>query len=127
MDVLIALAKVLYADKTAELSESKSASAAKTAPKDHKGEEIDPELEAKYKELAVNMAVVDMRDGYILKIAPVSPEMIHSYVYSISTFCSQLVFALLPAELMDTSRLAKQGHWRSATLACLPDGSSPNG
>lgn len=80
LDVLIALAKVLYADKTAELSESEFASTAKTAPNNHKGEEMDPELEAKYKELAINLAVVDMRDGYIFKIAPVRPEMTHCYV-----------------------------------------------
>lgn len=83
LDVLLSLAKVLHADETAEQTQSEAAaatSATNTASKVHKGEESDPELDAKYKETAMNMAVVDMREGYIFKIAPVSPEMTHSFV-----------------------------------------------
>ena len=83
LDVLLSLAKVLHADEIAEQTESEAAaatSATKTASKEHKDEESDPELDAKYKEIAMNLAVVDMRDGYIFKIAPVSPEMTHSFV-----------------------------------------------
>ena len=69
-DVLLSLAKVLYADRIAEES-GDGVSAHENPSKDDKDDEPDPELESKYKEIAANLAVVDMRDGYIFKIAPV--------------------------------------------------------
>lgn len=72
-DVLLSLAKVLYADELAEETGEDVASDVIEASNDE-DEEPDPELEAKYKDIARNLAVVDMRDGYIFKIAPVSCE-----------------------------------------------------
>jgi len=74
LDVLLSLAKVLYDDSIAEKT-GESVSAEMNPPKGDKNEEIDPELEVKYKEIARNLAVVDMRDGYIFKIAPVGSKL----------------------------------------------------
>ena len=74
-DVLISLAKVLYHDSIAEDSEEGVLSE-KNPAKDDKHEDPDPELEAKYREIARNLAVVDMRDGYIFKIAPVCLQVL---------------------------------------------------
>lgn len=60
-DVLLALAKILHSDEQPESCDTTS-----TAQ-----EESDTEkLQAIYAEKAKNLAVVDMRDGYIFKIAP---------------------------------------------------------
>ena len=67
-DVLIALAKTLYTDE----QESVNDDGGEGEVTDTQTEVKEEELEAKYADLARNMAVVDMRDGYISKIAPVS-------------------------------------------------------
>ena len=64
-DVLVALAKVLHKDRT-EGSESKASSTKTGDTKDQ-----DKLLHEVYKAMARDLAVVDMRDGYISKIAPV--------------------------------------------------------
>ena len=67
-DVLMALARVLHSDETGEpITTNRN-------PGDDKsddGEEIDEEFEGMLQERSQNMAVVDMREGYIFKIAPV--------------------------------------------------------
>lgn len=68
-DVLIALARILHADETGEpITSSRSTS----DDKSDDGDEVNDEFEEILQERAQNMAVVDMRDGYIFKIAPVS-------------------------------------------------------
>ena len=69
-DVLFSLAKVLYADSLAE-ENGEAVSGEHNLANDKDEDELDPELEAKYKDIARNLAVVDLRDGYIFKIAPV--------------------------------------------------------
>jgi hypothetical protein len=61
-DVLLALAKIMYSDEQAESGDSTSTT---------KDESDHEKLKAIYAERAKNLAVVDMRDGYIFKIAPV--------------------------------------------------------
>jgi len=59
-DVLVALAKIIYSDqKDSDIPVTKA-------------EQGDDESSAMYDRLSRNLAVVDMRDGYIAKIAPVS-------------------------------------------------------
>lgn len=73
-DVLIALAKVLHADEIEEetgMASPKSHSSRHSSA-DAAAEDDDTQSEAFYSRLAANLAVVDMRDGYISKIAPVS-------------------------------------------------------
>ncbi len=69
-DVLFSLAKVLYADSHGE-ENGKAISGEQNLANEEDEDELDPELEAKYKDIARNLAVVDLRDGYIFKIAPV--------------------------------------------------------
>lgn len=69
-DVLFSLAKVLYADSLSE-GNGEAVSGEHNQANDKDEDELDPELEAKYKDIARNLAVVDLRDGYIFKIAPV--------------------------------------------------------
>jgi hypothetical protein len=68
--VLFSLAKVLYADSHGE-ENGKAISGEQNLANEEDEDELDPELEAKYKDIARNLAVVDLRDGYIFKIAPV--------------------------------------------------------
>jgi hypothetical protein len=72
-NILISLAKAMYADEQeelkrdvdkTELSQLESPESTNSASKE--------KLEEEYANRAKNMAVVDMRDGYIFKIAPVS-------------------------------------------------------
>lgn len=69
-DVLFSLAKVLYADSLEE-ENGETVSGEHNSANDEDEDDLDPELEAKYKDVARNLAVVDLRDGYIFKIAPV--------------------------------------------------------
>lgn len=67
-DVLVALAKILHAD---EIAMAAASSPAESVGEDEKTEDETDKSEAFYSQLASNLAVVDMRDGYISKIAPV--------------------------------------------------------
>ena len=74
-DVLLALAKILHMDELAEASETANVEGAgDTTPRllEPTSEAEEKRLEEVYEQRAHNMAVVDMRDGYIFKIAPVS-------------------------------------------------------
>eukprot|EP00980_Cylindrotheca_fusiformis_P011426 scaffold2649_cov137-Cylindrotheca_fusiformis.AAC.1 len=64
-DVLISLAKVMYAD---EHGESETAEVEDSA--ENSTNVAEEELKEEYANRAKNMAVVDMREGYIFKIAP---------------------------------------------------------
>lgn len=71
-DVLVALAKIIHADDVGETSDSPP-----DVKKNENGEENEDTDECKEESDAVlriseNLSVVDMRDGYIFKIAPVS-------------------------------------------------------
>jgi hypothetical protein len=68
-DVLLALARVLHADETGE--PVKPIIHAASIDEDDPDEKPDKEYEDMLASRARNMAVVDMRDGYIFKIAPV--------------------------------------------------------
>lgn len=63
-DVLLALAKLLYVEQNGKAVSSNSAA-------DEESEKERSEREALYQKMAQNFSVVDMRDGYISKIAPV--------------------------------------------------------
>jgi hypothetical protein len=74
-DVLISLAKVLYADETEAKSNADDIDEDGIADLSSKIENDvanQKQLEDEYANRAKNMAVVDMREGYIFKIAPVS-------------------------------------------------------
>jgi hypothetical protein len=74
-DVLIALAEVVYNDEVRTETGDDSRAPLNSSVMSEDDEEAiqkKKELEAKYREMARNMAVVDMRDGFIFKIAPVS-------------------------------------------------------
>lgn len=71
-DVLISLAKVLYADEQSEKNEKEGAA---IVSKDAALQDAETDLEKTrldeiYKKMSKDMAVVDMRDNYIFKIAP---------------------------------------------------------
>lgn len=68
LDVLISLAKVLHADENGEAPPNISAVASDDGLDDEKEEEKEERARIR----SQSMAVVDMRDGYIFKIAPVS-------------------------------------------------------
>jgi hypothetical protein len=72
--VLIALAKVLHVDEQTEAHAEDDAAEASPKLPDPIDDEERKKLDDIYEERAQNMAVVDMRDGYIFKIAPVSVE-----------------------------------------------------
>ena len=78
-DVLVALAKVLYADEEAEANGEENGECRNADSTD--GEDAN-RLNAIYSKRAQNMAVVDMREGYIFKIAPVSPV--------VATICDEM-------------------------------------
>jgi ubiquitin C-terminal hydrolase len=63
-DVLLALAMLLYVEQNGKAVSSNSAA-------DEESEKERSEREALYQKMAQNFSVVDMRDGYISKIAPV--------------------------------------------------------
>jgi hypothetical protein len=73
-DVLIALAKVLHVDEQTEAHAEDDAAEASPKLPDPIDDEKRKKLDDIYEERAQNMAVVDMRDGYIFKIAPVRVE-----------------------------------------------------
>jgi hypothetical protein len=82
-DVLVALAKVLHKDEM----EATSAAADGTAPvNDGATKNEVTALDEVYKSIARNLAVVDMRDGYISKIAPVRTffTLVCSLIYSLT-------------------------------------------
>jgi ubiquitin C-terminal hydrolase len=62
-DVLLALAKLLYVEQNGKAVSPNSAA-------DEESEKERSEREALYQKMAQNFSVVDMRDGYISKIAP---------------------------------------------------------
>lgn len=66
-DVLLALSKVLYVDE--QQTESVESNSTHPEPESEAEKE---KSQAIYAQKAKNLAVVDMRDGYIFKIAPVS-------------------------------------------------------
>ena len=67
-DVLLSLAKVMHTDEELEGKEEETSD-----PPPESTSEVEKEkLKAAYAKRAQNMAVVDMREGYIFKIAPVS-------------------------------------------------------
>ena len=71
-DVLISLAKVIYADQEMEKEEKENPDASNRGaglPEPESDSER-ARLHAIYSDMAQNMAVVDMRDGFIFKIAP---------------------------------------------------------
>ena len=71
-DVLVALAKILHADEQAETSgEGEDNGESKLSISETLNEEEKAKLQIEYESRARNMAVVDMREGYIFKIAPV--------------------------------------------------------
>jgi ubiquitin carboxyl-terminal hydrolase 6/32 len=71
-DVLVALAKILHADEQAETSGGgEDNGESKSSLSENLDEEEKAKLQTEYERLARNMAVVDMREGYIFKIAPV--------------------------------------------------------
>jgi hypothetical protein len=71
-DVLVALAKILHADEQAETSGGgEDNGEAKSPLSENLEEEEKAKLQTEYECRAQNMAVVDMREGYIFKIAPV--------------------------------------------------------
>jgi ubiquitin C-terminal hydrolase len=71
-DVLIALAKVLHADEEQGLKDSDSPDTFQKGSglPDPENEAEKARLNAIYSKMAQNLAVVDMREGYIFKIAP---------------------------------------------------------
>lgn len=69
-DVLVALAKVIHSDRQASKGEAHDESGKSVDPENSKNEEAMAKLKSTYAKLAQNMAVVDMREGYIFKIAP---------------------------------------------------------
>ena len=74
-DVLLALAKTLHTDELADgAADSKEVGSDETTPKlkEPVSEAELKRLEEIYEQRAQNLAVVDMREGYIFKIAPVS-------------------------------------------------------
>lgn len=71
-DVLISLAKVLHADAKKEGKEDEDVGNSSEPVSESQ------RLDAIYAKLAQNMAVVDMREGYIFKIAPVSAQVLLS-------------------------------------------------
>lgn len=85
-DVLVALAKVLYADEKQQQEQQDDATNGNGEDENgnnmllatEKGQPNQPkstlELDLLYKSKAQNMAVVDMREGYIVKIAPVRTQ-----------------------------------------------------
>ena len=95
-DVLISLAKVLHADEIEDGDDEKPTN---TTPDDAEKKRLASIYETK----AANMAVVDMRDGFILKIAPVS------CLYCSTSFLIQfgISFHTLVVERLALGRLAK--------------------
>jgi Ubiquitin carboxyl-terminal hydrolase len=74
-DVLVALAKLLYADETNQAAENDKNNTAKQRELQRLGSTATEDIESldeMYQKRAKNMAVVDMRDGYISKVASVS-------------------------------------------------------
>jgi hypothetical protein len=69
-DVLISLANVMHTDDQQEGNEEEKSDS--PSPSEPASEAEKEELKATYAKRAQNMAVVDMREGYIFKIAPVS-------------------------------------------------------
>jgi len=71
-DVLIALAKVLHSDQKAEKEEGDVPDGAQKAAglREPESDGEKEKLNAIYAKMAQNMAVVDMREGFIFKIAP---------------------------------------------------------
>lgn len=71
LDVLVALSRVLHADETGEPLTNGNAPGMSSTGSKSDDEDIDDEFEDLLHDRAQTMAVVDMRDGYIFKIAPV--------------------------------------------------------
>jgi hypothetical protein len=79
LDVLLSLGKTLYDDEvsvdgandTDTLAKVASSSALASDTSESDEDNMKEELEKQYQAKAQNLAVVDMRDGYIFKIAPV--------------------------------------------------------
>jgi hypothetical protein len=110
LDVLVALAKLIYEDEV-EIAGNGHHSQPKNGEEGADG--VDSALQEQIKEMAKNMAVVDMRDGYIFKIAPVS-FAVSSDSYRKPVLCLErfsLVFFLrcaIISEFMGASRPTKQ-------------------
>lgn len=71
-DVLISLAKVLYGDEQAAAGETALNNGTNMSTEEREAEQ--ERLGEIYASKAMNMAVVDMREGYIFKIAPVCSD-----------------------------------------------------
>jgi len=69
-DVLIALAKVIHSDSLKNDGEDNSGARSGVGNGESESEEDKEKRSSIYAKLAQNMAVVDMREGYIFKIAP---------------------------------------------------------
>ena len=81
-DVLVALAKVLHKDRT---EGSPTGSQAKHTKNGDSKEDEDNSLHEVYKAMSRNLSVVDMRDGYISKIAPVRKLLVVSFCLPLSS------------------------------------------
>lgn len=99
-DVLVALAKILHADEVSDEKQPKS--------------EDDSKSDEFFFQKSLNLAVVDLRDGYISKIAPVSE-------FGGVRFCDPIFFVLIvsptPPELLGPRGPAKQRKRRITALA----------
>ena len=69
-DVLIALAKIIHYDRQTKNGKSTNESETNPAIESCESEEETAKLNCAYAKLAKNMAVVDMRESFIFKIAP---------------------------------------------------------
>jgi hypothetical protein len=114
LDVLMALSRVLHSDETGE-----RLTIGPGATGDDKSDDVDvdEEFEELMYERAQTMAVVDMRDGYIFKIAPVSHEL--NVLTDSFLFLSKNALTLCFSEHLGASRSAEQGHWRITHAPCL--------
>lgn len=99
-DVLIALVKVIHADEIGEEQFNKM--------KD------EPDFEEKMAHMSQNFAVVDRRDGYISKIAPVSWSVRHCC--ACLGFLFDLTTSYAFAECLDSNRSPEQGERRAAAF-----------
>jgi len=113
-DVLVALAKLLHADEVgdAQLGVPVTADESFCSDDDESGPRKGACAE-EYMRKAQNLAVVDMRDGYISKIAPVSCLGCSINISFICCCCCLTDLRPSYPELMVSARSAKQRDWRA--------------
>lgn len=98
-EVLLALARILHEDEAAS-----NGGKAET--------DEDGKLQAIFQKKASNLAVVDLRDGYIAKIAPVRHGLMR-LLFTLAVLTAFFLSRSLP-ELLGFARPSKQRYWRVA-------------